>query len=383
MRHWTKRILITSALMAFSSPALADGHGDDPTPCESDADCDAYHVCVEGHSDDETTVSVSTSSEGSDEEAADMARLEPCETDEDCGGGAWTCVDDYCTYGDPEEPEEPEDVEEAEEAMMYCAVDLSEIPAAPACATLCDVMAECGGLGEGSTDVSTDSEDGAASSSGFAPDEGEGSGGEDSADPMPDVPEQSCETASDCANEDAECIDGLCSTEWDHSEMEPGESEPIEMSPEALEAATKWCNQVCSYGVYMEVGLDELASLNACIEGADVEAICAEESCGDEGEAWGEALDASGVMDGLESSVGGVSTGAAESGPASGDNMESSTDDSSATGAGAPGDEAATDGGAEEADGDGGCNASDAPLMPWAVVLGLMTVVFMRRREAL
>jgi uncharacterized protein (TIGR03382 family) len=393
MRYWTKLIVMTSALLAVSLPALADNHGADSTPCESDADCGEYQVCVEGHGDDDGAVDVISNEPDA---AEDMARLESCEADEDCGDG-WLCEDGYCAYDRSEEPagpDEPEvdevdEVEGGDETSKYCAVDLSALPADPACASLCEIMSACGGLGEGSSDVSGDSNDGEASSSGFTPEEGEGSGDEDGAEGMPeaDVPVQSCETDDDCAEEDAECVDGQCSTSWEHSEMEPGDSEAIEMSPEDMEQAMMMCNQICNYGAYLEAGVDELASLNACLETADSETLCIDEPCAAEGEAWVEALESGGILEGLESSVGGVNMGAAESGPPTDDGMEMSAGDSNASGEGdegasvGGGDEEAVGGGDEEAEDAGGCNASDAPVVPWIALMMLMTVALMRRRE--
>ncbi|MGB0591054.1 MAG: hypothetical protein ACPGU1_15370 [Myxococcota bacterium] len=384
MRDWTKLTLLTSAMLAFSLPALADDHSD-MTPCESDADCGEYHVCVEGDAhDDEEVVLVTTE--------ADEAVIESCDTDDDCGEGDWTCVDGVCMsegVDEPTEPVEPVEPDEPEEAEKYCVVDLSALPVDPACESFCSILSTCGGFddtGSSGSSMGSDgdgSEGGDASSSGFAPEEGEGSEDEggDAEMPSADVPIQSCETTSDCAQEDAECIDGQCITGLDHSELPPPSSEPIEMSPEAMEQAIMLCNQVCSYGVYMEAALEEFATLNACLEAADSETICEDEPCTEESDAWMDAMESSGAMVGLETSVG-ASGGAAESGVSS-DSALSSDDNASGSAEGTAGEDGAAEGGEDKAGDEGGCNASDAPLMPWVIVLGLLTVVFTRRREAL
>ena len=116
MRVWTFVALSLSLSLAVSLPALAEGHAGDPTPCESDADCGAYHVCVEGHAgDDEVATSVIVEAEDS------MAEPMSCESDADCNEGV-LCVDDYC-IGSSEAPEEPVDPEEDEAPSMFCAVD--------------------------------------------------------------------------------------------------------------------------------------------------------------------------------------------------------------------------------------------------------------------
>ena len=361
-------------MLAFSLPALADDHSD-MTPCESDADCGEYHVCVEGDAhDDEEPVFISTE--------IDEAVIESCDIDDDCSEDDSTCVDGVCMSEGIDEPTEPVEPDEPEEAEKYCVVDLSALPVDPACESLCSIVSTCGGFDTGSSGSSMGSdgdgsEGGEASSSGFVPEEGEGSEdeGEDAEMPSADVPVQSCETTSDCAQEDAECIDGQCITGVDHSELPPPSSEPIEMSPEAIEQATMLCNQVCSYGVYMEAALEELATLNACLEAADSETICEDEPCTEEGEAWTAAMESAGVMAALETSVG-ASGGAAESGVSS-DTALNSADDASGSA------EGAADGEDKAAEDEGGCNASDAPFLPWLVFMTLATMALMRRREAL
>ena len=380
MRTWTNLVLMTSAMLAFTLPAMAEGHGTEPTPCETDADCaDEYHVCVEGHAhDDEDAIAVST----------DV--VESCETDEECAEGG-TCVDEMCIYASNSLPGEPSgDEEGSDEDAKFCVVDLDALPIDPACTALCDVMAGCGlGSVESVESVETSDSGGEASSAGFAPDEGEGSedaGGDGDEEPSIDVPVESCDTSDDCSEEDAECIDTVCTTEWDHSEGDPPVSEPIELSPEELEQANAMCSQMCNYGAYLEAGIEELTALNACLDAAESETVCEDNPCEDEGQAWSAALEAAGVMANLEHAQGAVNMGAAE---VSADELSeglNAADDGSSSGTTSGEAAGNTDAGSSSSaatakEDDGGCNASGAPFVPWVVLMSLMTLVLMRRRQ--
>ena len=377
MRVWTFVALSLSLSLAVSLPALAEGHAGDPTPCESDADCGAYHVCVEGHAgDDEVATSVIIEAEDS------MAEPMSCESDADCNEGV-LCVDDYC-IGSSEAPEEPVDPEEDEAPSMFCAVDLDALPSDPACESMCNILVECPPEASGSG--SSRGSEGGASSSGFAPEPAEGSGEDDGAEDMPaaDVPMQTCESTDDCDLEDAECVDGFCVTEWSHSEGEEPTEMPIELSPEEVQTSITLCMQMCNYSVYLEAGVEELASLNACFEeAAGSETFCGD-ACASEGEAWGAAIESAGVLEGLEHAQGGGDfAGSAESAMASESEMSGDDSGSSLAADGAEKGADGTEGAESSSEDEGGCNSSHGPMAPVVLMVALLSCLVVRRRVSL
>jgi uncharacterized protein (TIGR03382 family) len=413
-----KKLLFTITILAFSTPAMADNHGDDEgasapdmavISCESDADCEEYKMlCVDGYCDLDWTPPPSCESDAecadtehcvwgscheqgmycqTDDDCGDymMCRMggmgssgasggsmdtptplptdpdgegsgeggEPdgsgapervpmpvsCESDADCGDEV--CIDGFCQWQDEG------DGEPAEE-WGRCTLDPEQVPTDEACAALCEAVGSC--AGEGDTVVSTDD---AAGSSGNA----------DGTNTAP-----TCEDDTECVNEGEFCIDGACQREEGGEHFGPSAEEQIGM-----------CTAMCSYAVLNEVALDELATLSQCvIDNADAEDPCAVlDLCDEAGEAWGDAIMESDIADdvgfgmggGLDVGEGGEGTRNTGDGGTSGAPVTDDGGDGEGSGGTAPPSDS------------GGCGATDAPTIPWLVLMTLGLAALLRRRQ--
>ena len=416
-----KRMLWTIALVAMTTPALADDHGDedgapdmvDVVPCETDADCEDYKmICVEGYCESEGSVEPWTpecladtdcadseqcvwnechatgtycqadadcgeymscridgggmssgASQGSfggmpvdpadgedsgEDSGAPMPDPVSCESDEDCWEGD-ICVEGICTWQDEET-----------ETWGTCMIDPDQVPTDATCQAVCEAVGSCQEVEEEPTVISVDEAMSEESDSEDSDDQEMPDSGE-----MPMVPVQLCEEDADCDNDGNVCVDGYCEGDMDEHHEEHHHHGP------SHEEQLAFCTAICSYTVVMEAGVDELGTLAQCLtENANADDVCAAmDACEEAGEAWGQAVEAADLE-------GGIGLG---SGLGGGSGEALNTQDDGDTTRGRANAEQAND--APRADDGGGCESTQAPVIPWLVAMTLLVAGLLRRRQ--